>query len=94
MQANGKSNPDSRTREGFRAIHYAAHYGHMECVKLLLEKGGIEVDSLGPKRMTSLHIASSRGHYELVEYLLSKGSKVTVKDKFKRSAVIHATANG
>ncbi|KAL4491479.1 hypothetical protein ABPG72_008135 [Tetrahymena utriculariae] len=94
LDANGKSNPDSRTREGYRAIHYAAHYGHLDCIKLMIEKGGIEVDSPGPKRMTPLHIATSRGHFEIVEYLLSKGAKVIVKDKFKRSAVIHATANG
>lgn len=60
----------------------------------MIEKGGVEVDSPGPKRMTPLHIATSRGHFEIVEYLLSKGAKVIVKDKFKRSAVIHATANG
>lgn len=77
-----------------RAIHFAAHYGHLECVKLLIEKGGVVADSPGPKRITPLHIAASRGHYELVEYLLSKGSKVTVKDALKRSPVIHATANG
>lgn len=94
LDGNGKSNPDSRTRDGFRAIHYAAHYGHLDCVKLMVEKGGIDADSPGPKRMTPLHIAASRGYFELVEYLLSKGAKVTVKDKFKRSAVIHATANG
>ncbi|EAS02069.2 WGR domain protein (macronuclear) [Tetrahymena thermophila SB210] len=94
LDANGKSNPDTRTREGYRAIHYAAHYGHLDCIKLMIEKGGVEVDSPGPKRMTPLHIATSRGHFEIVEYLLSKGAKVIVKDKFKRSAVIHATANG
>lgn len=44
--------------------------------------------------MTPLHIASELGYYEVVEYLLNNGSKVTVKDKFKRSSVLLAAANG
>lgn len=94
LDGNTKCNPDSRTRDGMRAIHYAAFYGHLDCVRLVLEKGNVQVDSPGAKRMTALHMAASRGHYDVVEYLLNNGSKLTVKDKFKRSPVIHATANG
>lgn len=94
LEANSQSCPDARTRDGMRAVHYAAFYGHLECVKLMIEKGGVDVNQVGAKRMTALHMAVSRGHYDLVEYLLSKGSKIIAKDKFKRSAVIHATANG
>lgn len=59
-----------------RAIHYAAFYGHLDCVKLLVEKGEVQIDSPGAKKMTALHMAAARGHFQLVEYLLSKGSKV------------------
>ena len=44
--------------------------------------------------MTALHFAVSHGHYDLVEYLMNSGSKITLKDKFKRSPVIHAIING
>lgn len=60
----------------------------------MLEKGGVQIDSPGAKRMTPLHMAAARGYQDLVEYLLEKGSKQTLKDKFKKSAIIHATANG
>lgn len=77
-----------------RAIHYAAFYGHLSCVKLMIETGGVPIDSPGAKRMTALHIAASRGHYDLVKYLLEKDAKINLKDKFKRSPIILATANG
>lgn len=75
MEANSKSNPDARTRFGMRAIHYAAYNGHLDCIKLLIKKGGVDIDSPGARRMTALHMAASRGYYEIVEYLLEKGSK-------------------
>lgn len=94
LACTGKSNPDARTREGMRAIHYAAFYGHLGCVKLMIEQGEVSIDSPGAKRMTALNIAASRGHYEIVKYLIEKGAKINLKDKFKRSPVILATANG
>lgn len=94
LEANSKSNPEAKDKNGMRAIHFAAMNGHIDCVKLMIEKGGVNVNSAGERRLTPLLFAVSCGHQELVEFLLDNKAKQTVKDKFKKSAVIHATANG
>ena len=88
------SNPDARSRDGMRAIHFAAYYGHLECIKLLVNVAKIDKDTPGAKRMTPLQMASARGYFDIVEYLLSIKANVMTKDKFRRTSVILATANG
>lgn len=39
-------------------------------------------------------MASARGYFDIVEYLLSIKANVMTKDKFRRTSVILATANG
>lgn len=56
------------------ALQMAADKGHLEVVKLLVEKGA-EVDYAHPvNKMTALHLAAYSGHDDVVKYLLSKGA--------------------
>jgi ankyrin repeat protein len=55
---------------GWSAILYAAMEGHVETVKLLLEKGA-NPDSRAPSQLTPLMIASRNGHIDVVRVLLA-----------------------
>ena len=39
-------------------------------------------------------LASLYGHYDLVKYLIENKAKITKKDKFKRTALLHAVRGG
>ncbi len=44
--------------------------------------------------MTPLMFASAFNHYDTVEFLFENKAKVLPKDKYKRTALIHAVKNG
>ena len=76
------------------AFHYACKYGHKDIVEYFLENTEIKVDLPGEERMTGLMLASLYGHFDLVEFLVENKAKVTKKDKFKRSSLLHAIRGG
>ena len=76
------------------AFHYACKYGYKDIVKYFLENTTIKVDLPGEDRMTGLMLACLYGHFELVEFLVEHKAKVTKKDKFKRTPLLHAVRGG
>lgn len=92
LQEN-RSIPAFKDRLGYAAIHYAAEYGHIDVVKLLLDSG-VKVAVPGPDRKTLLHIAAAKGNFELVQFLVENGAKVLARDKFKRTPLLLACKNG
>ena len=64
---------------GFTALMMASQAGHVEIVRLLLNKGA-DVDArINEDGLTALIIASRFGHPDVVKLLLDKG--VNTKDK-------------
>lgn len=70
LKGPNKSNVDAKTRDGWRALHFAAVGGHLHCIKVLLEEGGVNVNTPGPSRMTAVALAAAYGHQDVVEYLV------------------------
>jgi outer membrane protein assembly factor BamB len=65
----------AKTRYGVTALTFAADRGHVEIVKLLLERGA-DVNAQDTfYKMRALDIASMNGHSEIVQLLLERGSK-------------------
>ncbi len=58
----------------------AAHNGHYQTVKFLVEQGA-DVNALDMGESTALHWAAMRGHVEIVKYLLEAGSDKQVRNK-------------
>ena len=54
------------------ALHFAANEGHTEIVKDLIDRNGIEIDSLTNQQRTALHIAAARGHTEICKLFIEK----------------------
>ena len=57
--------------EGCALLHVAARKGHADCLKLLLEQKGIEVNCPNSEGMTPLHSAAQNGHCECIKLLLA-----------------------
>mmetsp|Transcript_34986 Transcript_34986/g.77147 ORF Transcript_34986/g.77147 Transcript_34986/m.77147 type:complete len:107 (-) Transcript_34986:16-336(-) len=51
----------------------ASYQGHLEVVRLLLEKGA-DTEAPGQDQATALHVASDQGHLEVVQLLLDTPS--------------------
>ena len=53
-------------------LHFAAHQGHAEVVKLLLGRDDIQVNAAGSHDYMPLHFAAQQGHEEVVKLLLGR----------------------
>ena len=82
--------PCNRSR--ISALMVASQNGHVEVVKLLLEKGA-QIDDDGDRGRSPLMLASQEGHNKVVKLLLEKGAQVNIyRDRV--SALMIASQNG
>ena len=88
-----KKGTDINTRNKYRQtpLHLAATGGHIEIVRLLLEKGA-DINARDIKG-TPLHWAASRGHLEVVRWLVENGADINARDEDGRTALHWATGN-
>ena len=82
------------TRDGRTPLHYASSCGHLEVVKLLLERGArCNVQSKDGR--SPLHLAVAQSHLEVVEALLgAKGIRVNCRNKDHSTPLHTAAAQG
>jgi hypothetical protein len=79
---------------GWSALHLAAHYGHLDVAKTLIEaKADLNARSDNKIGNTPLMAAVSANQIELVKFLLESGSNPHLKDKSKLNALQLAEAN-
>ena len=72
---------DKPNTEGARLapLHYAAHYGHLEVARYLLEQGA-ERDKATIDGKTSLHLAAIWGHLEIAKLLMVYGADLNARN--------------
>ncbi|KAF4118718.1 ankyrin repeat domain-containing protein 10a isoform X1 [Onychostoma macrolepis] len=76
---------------GWTPIHWAAHFGKLECVMRLVQVG-CEVNSLTTRfAQTPAHIAAFGGHPECLLWLLHTGAEINRQD-YVGEAPIHKAA--
>ncbi|XP_029642629.1 poly [ADP-ribose] polymerase tankyrase isoform X2 [Octopus sinensis] len=82
------SDPNHTDSSGNSVVHYAAAYGWVFCLKLLVDSGGANPNLPNDWKVTPVCIAFLKGHYGLVDYLLSQpGSDINFKDERGRTLV-------
>lgn len=60
---------------GLSPIHLATDLGHPQCLKIMLEVKGVNVNArTKEKELTALHLAAEGGYVECIEILLDKGA--------------------
>ncbi|XP_057209745.1 ankyrin repeat and SOCS box protein 2 [Triplophysa rosa] len=65
---------DEPNEDGWIPLHECAFYGHVECLKILLEARPDTIDKRTKKNQTPLYLAVTHKHLSCVEYLLKKGA--------------------
>ena len=67
-------------------MHLAARNGHIQCVKLLLEKG-ININIEGYRNGTQLHEAVQSGEEQMITFLIDKGCNINAVDNLGKTAL-------
>lgn len=62
-------------------------------IELLLQKGAV-IDSLDRESSTALMAAAKHGSADNIRFLLANGASINAEDKWGRTALYHAVANG
>ncbi|XP_073673262.1 ankyrin repeat and SOCS box protein 2 [Garra rufa] len=72
---NSKSkNLDEPNTDGWLPLHESAYYGHVECLKILLEANPDSINKRTNRSQTPLMLAVSRKHLSCVKLLLREGA--------------------
>ncbi|KAG9296817.1 hypothetical protein G9A89_002214 [Geosiphon pyriformis] len=85
---SGSVDINSRNREGLTALHWASDGGHLEAVKLLIEKGA-NVNALTSEKETPLHYACLAEQIEVARLLYRSGADHAIIDEEGLTAFEH-----
>lgn len=89
------ANPSIRDKEGYSSIHYAAAYGHRQCLELLLERtNSVFEESDSGATKSPLHLAAYNGHHQALEVLLQSLVDLDIRDEKGRTALDLAAFKG
>ena len=91
---DGRSIIGAKNKEGYGAVHFAARYNNLDCLKILIEKGQADKNQTGPGSQTPMHLAAAYNSIEVADWLCENGGNVTKKDKFGRTALVLSVMNG
>ena len=81
--------------DGFTALHLAAFFGHVDAVRLLLDRGAAPATaSHNPMRVHPLHSAAAGRNGALVELLLERGCEVNARQAGGYTALHAAATHG
>jgi ankyrin repeat protein len=85
---------DSRSKDGFTALHFACFFAQPEAARLLLDSGAAaDAAAANPTQVMPLHSAASARNLEAVRLLLERGAPSIVNARQQRGWVpIHAAA--
>ncbi|XP_018334781.1 transient receptor potential channel pyrexia-like [Agrilus planipennis] len=73
---------------GMSPIHLAADLGHAQCLGIMLEIKGININARAKGRdMTALHLAAEGGYVECIEMLLGKGADANLRNHRGQTAL-------
>ncbi|CAM2113726.1 unnamed protein product [Caretta caretta] len=90
--------PYHERTEGFSAIHLAALYGRLECLKLIVEKFEVDVNLASLTGWTPIHLVMNKESgpraLECLQYLIGKGADINVQNQGGTSPLHKAASEG
>lgn len=86
---------NSRSNDGFTALHFACYFGQPGAARLLIEKGAL-VDAVAsnPMKVMPLHSAASARNLEAARLLLEHGAPVNARQQGGWVPIHAAAQNG
>ncbi|KAH0419847.1 hypothetical protein CcaCcLH18_14269 [Colletotrichum camelliae] len=84
---------DIRAENGSTALAFASRNGHMEMVRLLLEKGA-DMNAVDNEGQTPMYVASYYGHLDVLQHLIKRGADKDIPNKDSWTPLYTASRNG
>jgi len=81
---------DMRDHRGLTPLNCAAIKGDLKMARLLVERGGAQIEEASPKGCTPLLYAARGGYADVVRYLLEKGASPLKQDNAGGTVLHHA----
>ena len=86
---------DSRSKDGFTALHFACFFGQPDAARLLLEHGAaVDAVAANPTQVMPLHSAASSRNLEAARLLLERGAPVNARQQAGWVPIHAAAQNG
>lgn len=86
---------NSRSKDGFTALHFACFFGQPEAARLLLENGAqVDAVAANPTQVMPLHSAASARNLEAARLLLANGAPVNARQQGGWVPIHAAAQNG
>jgi ankyrin repeat protein len=76
-------------QEQYTPLHYAALFGQLDCVVLLVAKGAF-LDARTIDRATPLYLAAGNGHLDVVRVLCENGADINLSNRQDHSPLMKA----
>ena len=83
-----------KTNNGNNCLHIAAHYGHLNLCKKLINKHNVDIKICNKTGLTAFHCSAINGSYELVKYFLDIGTDIHLKTNDGRNCLHIAAQQG
>src|SRR5712692_4219339 len=86
---------NSRSKDGFTALHFACFFGQPESARLLIENGAaVDAVAANPTQVMPLHSAASSRNLEAARLLLEHGAPVNARQQAGWVPIHAAAQNG
>ncbi|XP_054871849.1 ankyrin repeat and SOCS box protein 2-like [Amphiprion ocellaris] len=76
--------------EGWIALHEAAYYGQLQCLRILVRAQPEFVNKYSSSNQTALLLAADRRHFSCVEFLLNHGANPNIANKYQETPLFAA----
>merc|ERR1712136_66260 len=93
QQLSRKASVDARDECKCTALMYAATYGHIDAVRVLLDHGS-DIEATSKDGWTSLITATYNGHIDVVQYLIQRDANIEAADERGWTPLMHVAFNG
>ena len=86
---------NSRSKDGFTALHFACFFGQPDAARLLIESGAaVDAVAANPTQVMPLHSAASSRNLEAARLLLERGAPVNARQQAGWVPIHAAAQNG
>jgi ankyrin repeat protein len=86
---------NSRSKDGFTALHFACFFGQPDAARLLIESGAaVDAVAANPTKVMPLHSAASSRNLEAARLLLERGAPVNARQQAGWVPIHAAAQNG